>query len=106
MFLCPTDTVEVSHFIGNLKSKKSEGHAGISTWLIQQLADVLCEPLNILITKSLCNGEVPDALKIAKIIPILYKAKDKQKVENHRPISILPALSKIEKKVLKRLYNF
>ena len=45
-------------------------------------------------------------MKLAKVIPI-YKAKDKLQLANYRPISLLPALSKIMEKALhKRLYNF
>ena len=45
-------------------------------------------------------------MKIAKIIPI-YKSKDKQLLNNYRPISLLPVFSKIlEKIVHKRVYTF
>ena len=48
----------------------------------------------------------PNKLKISKIIPI-YKSKDKDQLNNYRPISLLPSISKIyEKVVYKRLYNF
>ena len=49
---------------------------------------------------------VPDDLKIAKIIPV-YKSDDKKIVSNYRPISVLPAFSKIlEKLVYNRLLDF
>ena len=45
-------------------------------------------------------------LKVAKIIPI-YKSGNKNSFNNYRPISILPALSKImEKIVCNRLVNY
>ena len=106
IFLAPTDPTEVRVILHNLKPKKSMGHDGVSTWLLKQLSSELCEPLSLLINKSLCSGEVPDTLKIAKVIPI-YKSKNKQNIENYRPISVLPAISKVvEKVVFKRLYNF
>ena len=45
-------------------------------------------------------------MKAAKVIPI-YKSKVKTDVNNYRPISLLPSLSKIlEKVVHHRLYTF
>ena len=47
----------------------------------------------------------PDALKVAKIIPV-HKKGDPRIPENNRPISILPDLSKVfEKIVYSRLVN-
>lgn len=52
------------------------------------------------------TGVVPDALKVSTIRPI-HKGGDGDDVSNYRPISLLPALSKIlEKLVNKRLKNF
>ena len=49
---------------------------------------------------------MPDPLKLATVIPI-YKSKNKQLLYNYRPISHLPAFSKVlEKIVHKRLYHF
>ncbi len=54
----------------------------------------------------LATGIFPDKLKIAKIIP-LHKKDDETLFTNYRPISLLPAISKIfEKVIFKQLYNF
>ena len=45
-------------------------------------------------------------MKIAKVVPI-YKSKEKDKLTNYRPVSLLPAISKIlEKVVYKRTFEF
>ena len=55
---------------------------------------------------SIESGHVPDTMKLAKVIPI-YKSKDKQMLNNYRPISLLPIFSKIiEKVIYQRLFNF
>ena len=56
--------------------------------------------------KSLCDGNFSEFLKVVKVIPI-YKAKDKILLNNHRSISLLPAISKILENIThKGLYNF
>ena len=51
-------------------------------------------------------GLVRNMAKLAQIIP-LYTAKDKKNISNHRPISLLPVISKIlEKDVHKNVYTF
>ena len=52
------------------------------------------------------SGYFPDELKIAKVLP-LYKNGDMNCLNNYRPISILPLLSKIlEKLIYSRLLDF
>ena len=52
------------------------------------------KPISILINKSMEIGTVPDACKIAKVVPI-YKEKVKELFTNYRPISLLPSVSKL-----------
>ena len=52
-----------------------------------------------MINASIESGHVPDTMKLAKVIPI-YKSKDKQMLNNYRPISLLPIFSKILEKVV------
>ena len=106
MFMAPTDPYEIIKIIDTLKRKNSTGHDNISSSLIKDIKHVIAQPLTILINKSLQNGAVPDSLKLAKVIPI-YKSKNRVLLNNYRPISLLPAFSKIlEKIVHKRLYQF
>jgi hypothetical protein len=66
----------------------------------------LAGPLCLIFNKSMVDGIVPDDLKIAKIIPV-YKSDEKKVISNYRPISILPAFSKIlERLVYNRLLDF
>ena len=51
------------------------------------------------------HGEFPSRLKIAKVTPI-YKSEDGSKVNNYRPISVLPISSEILKIMCYRLLDF
>lgn len=52
-----------------------------------------------MVNQSLNTGIFPDLLKIAKVIP-LHKKDDDTIFDNYRPISILPALSKVFERVM------
>jgi len=65
----------------------------------------LVKPLYIF-NLSLESGVVPDAMKIAEVVPIFQKG-DKQIPLNYRPISLLSTLSKLlERLVHRRINNF
>ena len=60
---------------------------------------VIIKPLTLLINQVLNTLTFPDKLKIAKVIPI-FKKGDQSLFENYRPISLLPAISKLLEKIL------
>ena len=57
------------------------------------------ERLVTIINTSLSTGVFPESLKIAKVIPV-FKADKPTLFSNYRPISILPAFSKLFEKVM------
>ncbi|NQX84229.1 MAG: reverse transcriptase family protein, partial [Mycoplasmataceae bacterium] len=89
---------EVIKIISTLKSKDSCGVDGLSTRLLKTVAPNIIDTLTHLINLSLETGYIPNELKIAKIIPI-YKSGEKNVYTNYRPISLLPAISKLFEKV-------
>ena len=106
LFLHPTDKRDIIRIINEIKPKNSCGHDGISSKLVKYLKNEIALPLSIMINASIESGHVPDTMKLAKVIPI-YKSKDKQMLNNYRPISLLLIFSKIlEKVVYQMLFNF
>ena len=70
---------------------------------LKDAAGVIAKPLTFIINLSLETGVVPTEWKMAKVIPI-FKSGSMAEIDNYRPISILPTLSKIlEKMVHKQL---
>ena len=66
----------------------------------------ISKPLTIIINECLETGIFPDALKVAKVKP-LYKKGDSYCFNNYRPISLLPTISKIFKRVMfSQLYSY
>ena len=97
---------ETLSIINKLKSKNSSGKDEISNKLLKSIKDEIAKPLTIIINQSLKTGVFPDALKIAKVKP-LYKKGDNFCLNNYRPISLLPTISKIFERVMfTQLYSY
>ena len=102
----PVTPNEVLDVIHNLKPKTSKGHDNISPKLVKQNLHYISTPLAHVVNLSFQNGTFPTELKTAKVIPI-FKNKDNRNLSNYRPISLLPAFSKIfEKLAYNRLYKY
>ena len=103
----PTTPNEIITTIKLLKPKASSGYDEISVKFIQSCSlNSLAKPLSHIINTSFQTGIFPTNMKLSKVIPI-YKSNDPQHFKNYRPISLLPAFSKIiEKIVYKRLFRF
>ena len=85
---------------------KSAGLDNLPPKLLKDSAIVISKPLSYLYNLSLKTANIPTEWKYAKIIP-LHKAESNTNVDNYRPISILPIISKIlEKAVHVQLNEF
>ena len=106
LFLEPTDCIEILHIVNELKNSHSCGHDEVSTYLLKKIIGSIITPLVHICNISLLTGVFPSSFKLAKVIPI-HKKDDTMVISNYRPISILPAFSKIlERVVYDRLYKF
>ena len=96
----------ITDIIRKFESKTSTGHDNLSMKLFKRIAPSIFEPLTCIINQSLSSGIFPRSLKIAKVIPLFKKDNDKI-VDNYRPISLLPAISKVfEKCAFNQLYEY
>ena len=100
------DIENAVNIIDGLKTKSSCGHDGLSVKMLKQIKYEMSSSITLIINQSLTTGIFPERLKIAKVIPI-YKKDDVKMFENYRPISILPAISKIlEKTIFNQLHDY
>ncbi len=92
-----TDTVKLT--IKSLKETKAVGCDGILLWFLLDALPVIISYITCIINTSLGTGIFPKAWKHAMVVPI-FKNGDCNNVNNYRPISLLPIISKILEKSL------
>ena len=92
--LCETSVPETKYLMEKINPKKSTGSDDLPGIFINISAPIVAETLSKLFNSSIRTGEYPNALKIAKVIPI-YKKGEHTDINNYGPISILTHLNKI-----------
>lgn len=99
-------TVFVEKELRLLRRNKATGLDKLPPNMLKDCATVIAKPLAHILNLSIQTQTVPTAWKSAKVSPI-FKSGDAELVENYRPISVLPVLSKIlEKAVHHQFYSF
>ena len=104
-FISPTTLYLVNTIINSLQNKAGSLNT-FSTKVLKFLSPLISAPLSVIINKSFSRGVVPDTMKIARVVPI-KKPSEPTDMNNYRPISILPATSKIYEKIMhKQPYSY
>ena len=84
----------VQNAISRLKSKRSFGVDGISSYFLKIVALVISKGLAKIFNKSLLVGSYPEGWKISKVAPI-FKAGVKSEMGNYGPISVLSTVVRV-----------
>ena len=90
---------DIVKIITSLKNKNSSGPDLLSNRMIKTEKYAFAKLLKPLINESIAKGIFPESLKSAIVIPI-FKKGSCQNMNNYRPISLLPVMSKVFEKVL------
>ena len=97
---------QVREAIGKLRTSKSFGDDGISSYFLKLAMPFIEDSLVFLFNTSLETNQFPDPWKIARVSPI-FKDGEKTEKSNYRPISVLPVVSRLfEKLVFNQLYLY
>lgn len=89
-----------------LSAGKATGLDNISARLLRLSASHIAPSLTYIINFSLSHGVFPSDWKTAKVSPV-FKDGTRSQVDNYRPISVLPVVSKIlERVVHDQLYQY
>ena len=95
----PISRIEVDRLISKINISKSSGITLLSSKLLKDSFQVLNDKLTYLFNLSIKQKVFPNQWKAALVIPI-PKSGDPKKVENYRPISLLPLPGKILEKLV------
>jgi hypothetical protein len=99
MVTIPVSEVEVRNIMKFLRSKETSGYDGISSKILKQCASTIIKPLTYICNLSLITGTFPERCKLAIVRPI-YKKGNHTELNNYRPVSLLPTISKVLEKVM------
>ena len=99
IFLAPVTPEEILDLTKLLKDGKSAGPDDIDPGIAKLSLPIIAKPLAHIFNLSITSGIVPTQLKQAKVIPI-HKSNDPSQFTNYRPISVLPAFSKLLEKIM------
>ena len=85
--------------IRKLNINKAHGHDGITSRILKMCDDSISIPLFIIYKNCISKGYFPKKWKKANVSPV-HKKNDRNLVQNHRPISLLPICGKIFEKII------
>jgi len=80
IYLHPSNPIEVFEVIQILKSNKSSDADDISPYFVRLAANIIADPISVLINHAFELGIIPDALKIAKLLPV-FKSGSQQTLQ-------------------------
>ena len=105
IYLSPASPFEIKKLLVNLKPKNSSGIDEILTTVLKTTPDNILYALTHVFNLSMLNEKFFTGFKTAKVI-LIFKKGNWTIVNNYRPISLLPIMSKILEKIMYKPSNF
>lgn len=101
MAMFSPDAEDIERVLLSLKSNCAQGWDGISSDLLKKHKHLFVPLLVHICSSSFEAGIFPEVFKRSIVLPC-YKSGERDRVENYRPISILPSMSKIVEKLMNK----
>jgi len=106
MFCSPVTPDEIIRILYKLPNNAAPGGDRINSKVLKVIGSSIAAPLAHIFDLSFTSGEVPELLKVAKVI-LIYKKGERNQPGNYRPISLLTVFDKIMDKLMyKQLSDF
>ena len=86
--------------LSQLNTSKAAGPDNLHARVLNELSLHISKPLYIIFNKSLTEGRLPNAWKVANVKP-LHKKGAKNQVSNYRPVSLTAICCKIMEKIIR-----
>ena len=87
MFLHDVNKKEILDVIKSFGNKTSTDYNGMNMFILKKMTDFIVDPLLHICNLSFSKGVFPDAMKIAKVIP-LFISGDKHVFYYYKPVSL------------------
>ena len=98
-----TDVSNILKQTTALNNKKNGTFGNIPTKLLKEVSDICSPALNdIWNNEIITQKSFPNNLKLADVTPV-FKKEDTSLLENYRPVSVLPVVSKIYERIMQIL---
>ena len=95
---------DIKNQIKGQNTKKATTHNNITPKILPQSPEVTAKTLQLLLNNAISSRVFPENLKLADVIPV-FKKKDPLDKTNHRPVSVLPPVSKIFERLMQKQIN-
>jgi hypothetical protein len=67
----------------------------VSNWILTEFAEVLAQPVCLLLNSTFAEQKLPPLWKLADIVPLIEAKPETDASKHLRPISLTSALSKV-----------
>ena len=91
---------DIRNTVKKLRAGSAAGPDNIHPQLLKELREELIEPLEIIFTRSIREGRVPEKWREATVIPI-FKKGSKGEAGNYRPVSLTSVPCKVMETIVK-----